>query len=458
MLDRFNNEIWLRGSRIINDEDYNRLVIEDMRKANILGSQIKIGKTLLSSFAESEHVFIIGKPGVGKSVLLYQIIDQLLNNGRKAVIYDFKGDFISKFYKEGRDLIFNPLDRRSLKWNIIKEITAGNPPEIKKKASIDSICHSLIPNLPGEDSGNEGFFRDGAREVLKSLISYLLDFCGEDSHNNHGLIELIKKPEEQILNIVRQVNPIASNYISMPGSNQTSGVMAVLSRYAAALLCIDYIESDFTVKDWISGMNKGALFISGYADIRDMLRPLLSLLIDTISKNILSAPDSLSNRIFFILDEFATLQKLNSLIELLALSRSKGGSVWLVTQDLSQIENLYGRLKNSILNSCGTKVIFAVADPLDAAYFSDFIGEAEYLIETMQESGVLRGEQGGLSDYDGRNINFSRQFVIKKVALPSNIMNQRKFHFILRPYPYSFVRSEVELRKYPDTVKNLVLQ
>jgi len=456
MLDRFNREIWLRGSRIIHEEDYNKLIIEDMRKASLLGNQIKIGKTLLSTHAECEHVFIIGKPGVGKTVLLYQIIEQILSSGRKSLIYDFKGDFISKFYRQDRDLIFNPVDSRSVRWNVIREIEGPGFPDIKKKASIDSLCHSLIPSVLGEDSGNEGFFRDGAREVLKSLITYLINNFEPGSRNNRGLISLLKKNDSEMLEIVRSVNPIASNYISLPGSNQSAGVLAVLSRYAGSLQCMDYDDSDFTVYNWLSDPKEGALFISGYADVRDMLRPMLSLMIDTMAKNILSGPDSLSKRIFFILDEFATLQRLNSLVELLTLSRSKGVSTWLVTQDLSQVENLYGRLKNSILNSCGTKVIFAVADPVDASYFSDFIGEAEYLIETAQESGVQRSEQGGLSDYDGRNINYSRQFVIKKVALPSNIMNQKKFHFIMRPYPYSFVRSEVEIRHYNDRNKSLV--
>jgi type IV secretory pathway TraG/TraD family ATPase VirD4 len=183
--------------------------------------------------------------------------------------------------------------------------------------------------------------------------------------------------------------------------------------------------------------------VTGFADIRDMLRPVLSLLIDTIAKNVLALADSLTKRLFFILDEFSTLQRLDSLVELLTLARSKGGSVWLAAQDLSQVENIYGPLKNTIVNACGTKVLFAVADPHDAKEFSEFISEAEYLVETVQDSGVA-GSGGGLSDSDGLNRNYNRQLVRKNVVLPSNIMNMPKFSFIFRSYPYSFVKSGVK--------------
>ena len=83
-----------------------------------------------------------------------------------------------------------------------------------------------------------------------------------------------------------------------------------------------------------------------------------------------------------------------------------------------------------------------MADPKDAGEFSDFISEAEYLLETVQDSGTpVRG--GGISDTDGLSRNYNRTLVTKNVVLPSNIMNMPKFSFILRSYPYSFVKSGV---------------
>ncbi len=436
-------EHWVRGSRFIDENEYNRRVREDMKSSPARGKPVMIGGCLLPVQSEPEHIFIIGKPGVGKSVLIYGIVEQIISNSGKAVVYDFKGDFLSKFYSRGKDIIFNPLDSRSVKWNIIGEIKAHAPAGVKRSAAADSICHSLIP--PGTDAGNERFFRDGARAVLKALIEFLLCGCSEREQNNAGLIGLLCGSEREIYEKVFSVNPIAANYISGAGSSQSAGVLAVLSQFTESLLCMNYPDGDFTVSGWTADGEPGILYVTGFADIRDMLRPLLSLLIDTIAKNVLSLPDSLTKRIFFMLDEFPTLQRLNSLVELLTLSRSKGGSVWLAAQDLSQVENIYGPLKNTIVNACGTKVLFAVADPHDAGEFSDLISEAEYLVETVQDSGVA-GSGGGLSDSDGLNRNYNRQLVTKHVVLPSNIMNMPKFNFIFRSYPYSFVKSKVNPR------------
>lgn len=428
-----------RGTRFISEDDYNERVGKDMKISGLKERALMIGNCMLPVSAETEHVFIIGKPGVGKSVLAYSIVEQLIDSGRKAVVYDFKGDFLSKFYDEKHDLIFNPLDERSVKWNIIDEIT-GAGDRMKISAAAKRICHSLIPESP--DGGNEKFFRDGARAVLKGLFEYLINNSSRDESGNRGLLDLISSPADDLLSMVMSVSPIAANFISMPGSNQTAGVLAVLSQFTESLLCMNYPDGNFTVKNWICDGKPGILYVTGFADVRDTLRPVLSLLIDTIASSLLSLPDSLDRRLFFILDEFATLQRLNSLVELLTLSRSKGGSVWLATQDLSQVENLYGTLKNSIVNACGTKVIFAVADPKDAGEFSDFISEAEYLLETVQDSGTpVRG--GGISDTDGLSRNYNRTLVTKNVVLPSNIMNMPKFSFILRSYPYSFVKSGV---------------
>ncbi len=329
-------EKWVRGTRFIPEEEYNLRVCRDMKSAGITGPAIMIGNCILPVKAEPEHVFIIGKPGVGKSVLIYSIVEQLIEDGRKAVVYDFKGDFLSRFYNEKCDLIFNPLDERSVKWNIIDEIACGGPSDVKISAAAKSLCHSLIPE--SSEAGNEKFFRDGARAVLKSLIDYLMLFCRPSNRNNEGLLELISSSGEGLIDKVMTVNPIAANFISSPGSSQAAGVLAVLSQFLESLFCMNYPEGNFTVKRWLCDDRPGILYVTGFADIRDTLRPVLSLLIDTIARNLLSLPDALDRRLYFILDEFPTLQRLNSLVELLTLSRSKGGSVWLATQDLSQVE------------------------------------------------------------------------------------------------------------------------
>ena len=67
------------------------------------------------------------------------------------------------------------------------------------------------------------------------------------------------------------------------------------------------------------------IYVTNYADIRDTLKPILTLFIDLLGRKLLSLADSHTRRVFFMLDEVNTLQKMSTLLDLLTLSRSKGG-------------------------------------------------------------------------------------------------------------------------------------
>lgn len=463
LMDKVYREIYVSGPEFITTNEYNSMVLNGLKEKGINKEQIKIGDLLLSNLAEPEHVLIVGSTGMGKSVLMNQVLDQTQKLNYKGLCYDFKSDFFSRFFREKSDRLFNPLDNRSILWNFVKDIKSFKDSEIMRMAANISFCHSLIPDIPSQtsNSSNESYFREGARAILESLITHLIDSCHPKKHNNSGLLELLRMSDVRIRDITKEVNPIAANYIITPGSNQTAGVLSVLSRFTKSLLCMDYPGENFSMESFVYDNKPGFIFITGYSMMRDMLRPVLSLFIDTISKHIMNRPETFNvdDRIMTFLDEVQTLQTLNSLVEQVTLTRSKGCSTWLTCQDLSQMENRYGSLKHSIINSCKTKIIYGLSDPKDAHYFSDYIGQVKVLTETLQESGIIDGDSG-LSKWDARNANYSRRMEKIDLVLPSNIINQKKFHFIFKSYEYPFVRSKILLdpKAYPNKVPALQLR
>lgn len=62
----------------------------------------------------NRHSIILGRPGTGKTQLILRVIDQIIHNGFRAIIHDFKGDFITTFYNYKNHFIFNPLDKRHM--------------------------------------------------------------------------------------------------------------------------------------------------------------------------------------------------------------------------------------------------------------------------------------------------------------------------------------------------------
>ena len=59
--------------------------------------------------------------GSGKTTCMYKFMDHIIRRQDKAIIFDITGGFVEKFYREGRDYILNPFDKRTVPYSIWKE-------------------------------------------------------------------------------------------------------------------------------------------------------------------------------------------------------------------------------------------------------------------------------------------------------------------------------------------------
>lgn len=346
---------------------------------------LPIGSFRLPVKEETKHLITVGRPGTGKTVFLSQVVERLIQRQNKAIIYDFKGDYTERFYKPGRDILFNPLDERSIGWCVFSDI--------KSKLDINNVAASLIPQTQrGED-----FWNEGARSVLAGILHYL--WQSEAKTNRHIWTALTAKSEK----ISEWLNNIPEGkkgyrYIEDPSSKQALGVLSTMIQYCAVFEYMKDREEIFSITDWLSNGKPGFIYVTNQADVAATLRPILSLFIDLLGKKLLSMSDDLQKRIFFILDEFGTLQRLSSITELLAASRSKGGSIWIGIQDIGQIRKLYSSdMASTIVNACGTSVMFAVADPDTAQYLVRKVGDTEILESEETISMGPRDYKDGLS-------------------------------------------------------------
>jgi type IV secretory pathway TraG/TraD family ATPase VirD4 len=334
------------------------------KKINHSKSNIPINKKLSIPFeCENRHFLVIGKPGSGKTQLLNRAIEKITERGDKTIIYDLKGDFIAHFYNPKTDIIFNPIDKRSVGWCLFNDVS--------DLFSLESVCSSLVPQ-----ASSDPFWNNAARDVLYSCLFYCLANGLKTNADIHSITidqtdELIKK-FKTVEGCERGIRPLLE-------SKMAASVLSTFSQYVK---CFEYLKQshgDFSIKNWISDENqKGKIFITNYTEISDTLKPILSLFIDIAVNRVLMLPENLSRRIFVFLDEFGTLQRLNNIPNLLKLSRSYGGSAWLGVQDIGQIDAIYGRdLTKTIINSCANNFIYGVAEPQTAELLSRKIGDNE---------------------------------------------------------------------------------
>jgi type IV secretory pathway TraG/TraD family ATPase VirD4 len=193
-------------------------------------------------------------------------------------------------------------------------------------------------------------------------------------------------------------------------------VFATMMQYTSAFEYMSQGESGFSISEWLSDDKPGFIFVTNQSDVKDTLKPILSLFIDFLGKKLLSLSDDLQRRVFFLMDEFGTLQRLSSIKELLITSRSKGGSCWLGIQDIGQLNKLYTQdVADTIVNACGSSVMFAVSDPRTAKYLIDKIGDTE-ILETEETLSM------GVSNYrDGVSMTERRKR--QRLIIDSELMN-----------------------------------
>jgi type IV secretory pathway TraG/TraD family ATPase VirD4 len=419
-----------------NSSDAGEFAAAAKRKREVL--DLPFGAVKMPVGVENEHTFIVGRPSTGKTNLLCQIVERLKERKERAIIYDFKSDYFTKFYDPREDLLFNPLDARSLGWNVFNEI--------KTFMDVDAITGSLVPNTT---AAGDPFWNDAARDVLAGIIHYLFRAGRKE---NRYLWDMVTADGPSIRDCLRQIpeGQRGFRYIEDAGSKQALSVFAVMMQYAKCFEFMGANNGDFTLQRWLDD-GKGMIFITNYPGVQDTLRPVVSLFIDLLSRRLLSMADSRSRKIFFLLDEFGTLQRLSSIIRLLTLSRSKGGAVFIAIQDYGQMDRIYTRdHRQSIVNACGNGVTFALSDPVSADISSAKLGDTEYLdTETTRTMGVE-------SYRDGTSL--SQRKKTERLFLPADIMDLAKLTAIVKFSTHDAVVSKFSYKEYPDLAPAFVMR
>jgi type IV conjugative transfer system coupling protein TraD len=424
---------YVRGALLVSSQELMKAM-----KANSEVLDLPIGPVKLPREAEVKHTLVIGAPGAGKTNKLSQDIERLKVRKEKMVIYDFKGDYLTKFYDPKKDIIFNPLDKRCLGWNVFNEFT--------RLMDVDAAAYSLISQSYQQDP----FWNDAARDVFCGILYFLYQ---NNSRTNSDIWAAVTAPIANIAGWLKETKGGERGhvYIQDASSKQAMSVAAVMMQYVKSFEYMSKADGSFCINDWLNDPDAGTIFITNYADVKDTLRPILSLFVDLLGRKLLSMKDDHRRRIFFLLDEFGTLQRLSTIKDLMTLSRSKGGAVCIGIQDKGQIDKIYSpEFSQSILNACGNSVMFRVADPITADYLSKRIGKTE-VIETDQTMSM-----GVADNRDG--VSLMQRSREKDLALPSEIMGLRDLEAYLKIANYPITKIDFKYKGYPDKNEPFIIR
>ena len=141
--------------------------------------------------------------------------------------------------------------------------------------------------------------------------------------------------------------------------------------------------SAWTATQWAES-RRGWIFITSRPTMREALRPLISLWIDTLVLRLLNEPMPDQKPVWFVIDELASLQRLPQLHTAITENRKSQNPVILGFQGRSQMEARYGEDAEAMLSQPATKIFLRTTEPRAAKWVSEAIGEVE--IERLRET------------------------------------------------------------------------
>lgn len=190
--------------------------------------------------------------------------------------------------------------------------------------------------------------------------------------------------------------------------NEASGVISTalvnLSLYRDPVVTLNTSRCDFRIHDLMNHDTPVNLYlVISPADI-DRLRPLLRLMVDMIVRRVCAKMEfadgasvaGYKHRLLLLLDEFTSLGKLAIMEKALAYIAGYGGKVYLIVQDITQLNGVYGK-DNALMANCHVRIAYAPNTVETAKTLSEMTGKTTVVDQKLSLSGSRTGHMKNAS-------------------------------------------------------------
>lgn len=410
-----------RGSAIASAE----AVAKQIKKEKVK-TYIELGGVPLPLSAEPYHFLIAGSTGSGKSVAINKMIDYLRERGDTAIIVDSGGEFLKRNYQAGKDFVLNPFDDRCVPWSPLAEMEGPWDAE--------ALARSIIPNGTGESKEWNSY----AQTLLMCCMQKLWE-RGQMSLKDL-LYAVCAAPPNELQDLL--ANTAAAAQLA---SEKTLGsIRTIAANYLSSYNYLGDSQEPFSVLQFVKKCDGGFLYLTYRDDQLDSVKNLMSCVLDVAARTILSMQSDPNRRVWLIIDEFASIGKVQSIEAVATKARKVGGCLVIGLQAVSQLKDRYGEHSaQSILSCLSTWLVLRCADADTAEYMSKYIGEAEV---TKTTESLSNSEQGA-------STSRSEQTQTQRVVLASEIQQLANCHGYLKlvgHYPVCAVKLAFPVKKDTD--------
>jgi len=360
--------------------------IRDARKAGLLSKSGLIlgklgGQTLRSN--DPGHLLIVGPTRSGKGVSF------VIPNGHawsgSMVVLDIKMEnhdaFAEARKKQGNDIfVFAPGSLKTHRYNPLDFVRSG--PEMA------TDCQNIAGFLTYTPNENEWSL--AARKLVAALLGYVLASPLYAEARNIRVAVTVISTGKDIADVLKAiletegdllpqwVRDDFNQFIAIPERTRGSVLFNVSNAFApwsSELITQATSGSDFDIREL--RRKRMTIFIGTPLADLESYRPLIRILFqqihDVLMRTLPKADEP--HQVLLMLDEFFALGRMTSLASKIAVSAGYGFRMAIILQNLSQLDELYGKsMRETLVAGCAIKLFVAINDNATAEYVSESLG------------------------------------------------------------------------------------
>jgi type IV secretion system protein VirD4 len=326
------------------------------------------------------------------------------------------------------------------------------------------IAEALVYDPPEQVS--EAHWNEEAKALIAGVILYVVTHPPPDGATLATVRDLLTAAPTRFAATLKamQASPAADGLVARAANRhlgkadrEATGVLSAAQRHTHFLdsrrITDSLARSDFSFDDLRA--QRASIFLvlppERLGAHARWLRLLVAQALHSLARGSAAGGAAAPCPVLFLLDEFATLGRLEPLAQAYGLMAGYGVQLWAILQDLHQLKALYGERHGTFLANAAVTQVFNVADVDTAQWVSRTLGvttETFIAQGTSTSSGSSASMQGG-STSSGEGASWSEQRVRRDLLTPDEVMRLADhMMLVLRPGRDPLVAGKV--RHYAD--------
>ena len=335
------------------------------------------------------HSLVAAPTGAGKGVGI--VIPTLLTYPGSTVVLDVKGENYEKTARRRQalgDRVFKfapyAKDRRSHRYNPFDEVAAA--PERRRFSEALRLARSLVE---AKGKGTESWV-DGSREIFAATAVVAHERGTPTIAAVYDLLTAPGPPGELLAALAAETGSGEARSVFNRFAGQPEKVlgsyMSVLFDGGLRLWADPDVRdataaTDFWITDFRS--DPGSVFLCVSQKDLGMLSPLIRLMFQQMFTLLQETDRTAEDKfdVLFLLDEFASLGRMEEMGRAITTVRSSGAQLMLIVQSLANLREIYGADgAANFMGNCELQLFMAPTDADTPRYISEAIGDQTRLV------------------------------------------------------------------------------